>query len=114
MSRADEPLQVTQAGGQLFGEQACGKGPRLLGGSKLDIGQKCAPGAEAAKGILGCMSRNRASYYYLCSTLTAAHLHTMSSCQPTVQEDIRELETIQQKPPLWRELEHLCCEEKLG
>lgn len=42
-----------------------------------------------------------------------AHLDTTSSCQPRVQ-DIRETETVQQKPPLWWELEHLCCGEKLG
>lgn len=56
VSRADEPLQVTQAGDQLFGKQACGKGPRLLGDSKLDTGQKCAPEVEKPKGILGCIS----------------------------------------------------------
>lgn len=100
---------------QLFGRQVCGKGPRLLEGSKMAIGQKHAPEAETASGILSCMSRNRTRVIITSAQHSLQHICILppAFC-PQYKEDIRELETVQQKPPLWWKLEHLCCAEKLG
>lgn len=81
----------------------------------MAIGQKHAPEAETASGILSCMSRSRIRVIITSAQHSLEHTCILPPAfRPQYKEDIREQETVQQKPPPWWELEHLCCEEKLG